>query len=267
MVYAIGAVGGLAACIGLLLSQADNVLESYFAYEAVRAYAFTGFGLRVALFCALGAFWVFLNPSTVPLTVFQLGMAAPFAIGALFSAVAEKEPPKTAVHIENGSGQVQAGEKTTSFGAFWTGLLGKPLPPSISEEVSSRVESGEQNGSVAEKIAGDIVEKFRGNLRKDYSDTLIALYESNHDARSAIVNGLFLALQSNGYYEYRINLYILRTLGMLQSWTPTAEQSTKLATLSSDPLSRDPTFRFWVDKAIASAASTGTGPPARIPNG
>jgi hypothetical protein len=263
MPYLIGAIGGLFACIGLLLTQPGNVLETYWINEAIRVSAFLGFGIRIVLFCALGAFWIYLNPQpgnasssiagNARLTVFQLGMAAPFAIGALFATIAAGEVDKAskAPELTNQTGQEQVGDAPSTFGGFWTGLLGKPLPKPLVVAALAEASQKEVAGSVAEQIANEAPEKFKGSERRSYSDALVELSRSTPQAHYEIVAGLFAALQTGGPYEYRINLYILRTLGSIAKWVPTPEQNAALAKLAEDPLAKDPTFKYWLEKTYA----------------
>lgn len=257
MIYIVGALGGLGALVGLVMSSVSAVLQSYFDYAEVTAYALWGFAVRVGLFAAIGALWVYLNRETERLKAFQLGIVAPFAIAALLSSQLPKADAATG-DIVNRQGENQVAERVSPFAAFWTGLLARPLAKPLglpaTVPVTDLYPETAPTLNLASQVTEQAVEEFTGDDRRVFSDRLVELYKNTPAARPEIVTGLVDALQSEGAFEYRTNLYILRTLGTLDGWTAQPDQLQAVEALADDQLAEDPTFRSWLSQATATAA-------------
>lgn len=100
---------------------------------------------------------------------------------------------------------------------------------------------------VNQQIA-DLIAKFNGADRRKASDQLVQLYPDN---KAAVIKALIDALLTDGPDSYRVNLYIVRTLGSIQpNWEGTSEQLAKIQALKTSQNYQDPTFKKWVDRAI-----------------
>jgi uncharacterized protein with von Willebrand factor type A (vWA) domain len=95
----------------------------------------------------------------------------------------------------------------------------------------------------------DLVGRFGGSDRRAASDRLVQLYAQN---KTGVIQALVGAVQSNSANSYRSNLYIARTLGLIQpNWDGSVDQIAKVLTLEKSRDYQDPTFKYWVDKAIS----------------
>ena len=90
---------------------------------------------------------------------------------------------------------------------------------------------------------------FSGVERRLASDRLIALYPNN---KKAVVEALIAAIQpGNLSTSYRINIYVARTLRLIQGkWEGTEAQRAAVAALKDQQANyKDPTFKENVDAA------------------
>ncbi|HEX7333937.1 MAG TPA: hypothetical protein VF290_20705 [Pyrinomonadaceae bacterium] len=94
-----------------------------------------------------------------------------------------------------------------------------------------------------------LIAQFTGDNRRNASDQLVGMYSQN---KTGVVEALINAILSSGPDSYRVNLYIARTLGLIEpNWEGTSDQFQKLTELRDTPDYKDKTFRTWVDQAIA----------------
>jgi hypothetical protein len=106
--------------------------------------------------------------------------------------------------------------------------------------------------NVAPDAIGDIhslVKQFDGPGRLSASNTLVELAQTNKPAVvSALVSGLRPVAEKSAY---RINLYIVFTLGRLSGgWQGTPEQIERIRSLKSTSFAKDSTFRARLQEAL-----------------
>ena len=101
------------------------------------------------------------------------------------------------------------------------------------------------------KQIAELVKKLDGPERLDASDLLVNLYKEDRN-RMEIIRALIDSILPVGPTSYRVNLYILRTLGSLQTpWEGTPSQYNRINDLKITNDYKDAIFRYWADKALA----------------
>ncbi|MDR4305055.1 hypothetical protein IHQ68_00240 [Chelatococcus sambhunathii] len=241
--WAVGAVGGAAVVLVALFTEPGNPARSYYSFISsnIGMAALFGWIFRLMLITVVGAVWVLWNNETVSLKAFQLGIAAPAALAALLGIQANTKSSDVPLQVQ---------QKEVLFDAFWAGVQGKAISVAGIGEIASQNAGSDES----QQATSSIIERFSGANRRSASDALSQIWIEQSQDRASIVNQLFSAiLPASDQYGYRVNLYIVRTLGILgQKWNGSEQQKEKLKSLKSI-FNNDQTMNYWVDRAVANA--------------
>ena len=135
------------------------------------------------------------------------------------------------------------------------------IDPSLKKKVEEKVEKLTEAVEKREKttiyqLIEALVEDFSSSRRRFASNELIRLYdeenEENQEVREKIIDALSKAAKNN-QSNYRITIYVLRTLGKLErDWTGTPEtvQPIKCLKKSNKFVERDETYRKRYEEAF-----------------
>lgn len=241
-----GALGGAAVAIAALFVQTTNPILNYIEWfdASIGIYALVGWIVRLMFLVGVGAFWVSLSAETSPTKAIQLGIAAPAVLAAMLGVTARdfSDYPISPQHKPI----VQASH------AVWAGIQGRPLSPREIEAAVPIPEAGTRisgESGQASKIASDLISRFSGSERKAASDALARYHDEHRGERNVIVAALINAIEpSDKKYSYRINLYIARTLGVMESWVASPDQKQKVEQLGK--IFDDETMKYWVAVAL-----------------
>jgi hypothetical protein len=98
--------------------------------------------------------------------------------------------------------------------------------------------------------AGDLIEKFKGDERRIFSNKLAEQYQtSQEDVLSILMNSI---LPESDYWSYRVNIYVTRTLAKISNgWKGTKDQLEAVEQLRQTRNYKDATFIKNVDAAIS----------------
>ncbi|MGB5772553.1 MAG: hypothetical protein WBM32_22205, partial [Crocosphaera sp.] len=99
------------------------------------------------------------------------------------------------------------------------------------------------------EIINSLISNFSGPKRRDSSNQLIDLY-NNGKYKSQIIQGLFQAIDDNKN-DYRVTLYVLRTLSKLNNdWQCDEQKKNSLQSLEKTDNYKDSTFKSRYKDAI-----------------
>ncbi len=99
------------------------------------------------------------------------------------------------------------------------------------------------------EIINSLISNFSGPKRRDSSNQLIDLY-NNGKYKSQIIQGLFQAIEDNKN-DYRVTLYVLRTLSKLNNdWQCDEQKKNSLQSLEKTDNYKDSTFKSRYKDAI-----------------
>lgn len=241
-----GAFGGATVALSALILDEWGLIPSYLVlYDVVGLAPFLGLIARIGMFVALGAFWVHVFSEVKPLKAIQLGIAAPAALAAAIG-----------IEVSSSANDVPIDEANQStlnyYWAFAAGLQAKKLSPRVSENAITQTEfRTEPTASVDDnfyRIVSDLIDQFSGPNRRSASDAIVNAYnEGNMEKQRIIVARLIGNSMSEGRYAYRVNLYILRTLGLLSEWSCKETECKDFRMMNS--LTSDETYTSWYNRA------------------
>lgn len=235
-----GGFGGIVSLVALLIVSNGEPLASYVTNLSVPGVGgkFVGYLIKATGLFGLGAFWVWINSEKDKLRAFQLGIAAPAIITGMIATYEAKN--------QDNRHQNRA-DQAFSFVSTAHAQVAPPdssRPSSVFQDIIG--------GILNEPIITDLPieklpERFSGNDRRSASDQLISLYPDN---KEKVVNAVLGAIQLSGD-NYRVNIYVARTLGLIPGgWQGNENQKQAIEALKKTRAYNDITFKENVDRAL-----------------